>query len=130
MNNRRIDAFMASPAQVVARKAWIFAPYFHDLAIWVPRNAVVVNKTQFDALPAEVRKAMLDAAKFAEDRAWEAVVKDHADRRAFLATAGGSVVAPAAEIVEAFAGLGRQLGDEWAKSAGPDGDAILAAFRK
>jgi TRAP-type C4-dicarboxylate transport system substrate-binding protein len=130
MNSRRIDAFTASAAQVATRKAWVFAPYFHDFAIWVPRNAVVVNRAHFDALPAEVRKAMLDAAKFAEDRAWDAVAKDHADRRAYLASAGAAVVTPGAPFIEAFASIGRQMADDWVKSAGPDGEAILAAFRK
>lgn len=130
INTRRIDAFTASAAQVATRKAWIFAPYFMDVAIWVPRNAVAVNKAQFESLSADVRKAMLDAAKFAEDRAWEAVVKDHADRRTYLSAAGASVLSPDAAMMEAFGAIGRQMGEDWMKNAGADGEAILAAYRK
>lgn len=126
--SHRIDAFTASAGQVASRKAWTFAPYFHDLAIWIPRNAVVANKAQFDALPAEVRKAIVEAAKFAEDRAWEAAAKDQSERRTYLAASGAIVVTPD-PTTESFAGVARQIADEWVKAAGPDGEAILQAYR-
>jgi TRAP-type C4-dicarboxylate transport system substrate-binding protein len=127
---RRLDAFTASAAQFASRKYAAFAPYFHDLRIWIPRNAVVVNKAQFDALSPDVRKAMLDAAKFAEDRAWTAAAADDAERQAQLMSEGGFVVTPSVQTVRAFADVGRIFGDEWAKAAGPDGQAILDAYRK
>lgn len=129
MRSHRIDAFTASAGQVASRKIWTFAPYFHDLAIWIPRNAVVVNKAQFEALPAEMRAAMIEAAKFAEDRAWKAAAKDHEERRAGILQAGGRVVESSA-LVASFDGIGRQIAGEWMRAAGPDGEAILQAYRK
>lgn len=129
MRSHRIDAFTASAGQVAARKAWTFAPYFHDLAIWIPRNAVVANKAQFDALPAEVRKAMTEAARFAEDRGWEAAARDQAERRASIMRSGGQVIESAA-LSASFDNIARQIAGEWIKAAGPDGEAILKAYRK
>ncbi|WP_342358633.1 TRAP transporter substrate-binding protein DctP [Terrarubrum flagellatum] len=130
MKGGRLDVFTASAGQVAARKVWTFAPYFYDASLWIPRDAVVVNKAQFEALPAEIRKAMLDAAKFAEDRAWEAAAADYAEQRAALKAAGATVIQPTPGFMAAFAGVGRQIADEWVKLAGADGEAIMQAYRK
>ncbi|MBN9061964.1 MAG: TRAP transporter substrate-binding protein DctP [Rhizobiales bacterium] len=129
MTLHRIDAFTASAGQFVSRNVWTFAPQFHDLSIWIPRNAVVANKAQFDALAPEVQKAMLDAAKFAEKRAWAAAEQEHAARVRSIPALGGQVVASQA-LLDSFGPVGRQIAGEWSKAAGPDGEAILQAYRR
>lgn len=130
INTNRIDGFVASVGQALVRKAWIVAPYFHDLALWIPRSAVIANRPQFEALPAEIRKAMAEAARFAEERAWDAVVKDAAAREAELAAAGGVIVPASAAFARDLGAVGRHIAEDWLKVAGPDGPAILDAYGK
>ena len=47
-----------------------------------------------------------------------------------LKTAGITVLPPTPELKAGFAKIGATIASEWEKSAGADGAAILAAYRK
>jgi len=101
-----------------------------DTQAWQPRNIVFVNKEAFDKLNAAEKKAVLDAAKVAEDRGWKASLEEMTIKTKALKDAGIKVVTPSPELKAGLAKVGATITAEWEKSAGADGAAMLAAFRK
>ncbi|MGL4323797.1 MAG: TRAP transporter substrate-binding protein [Beijerinckiaceae bacterium] len=125
-----VDAFTASPSQALSRKAAAYTPYFHRTNVWIPRNAVVVNRAAFDGLPAADRKALLDAASKAEEQGW---IQSEAEARQLeerLTTAGFSVVDPSADFMTGVRRIGREILTDWLKDSGEDGAALLDRIYK
>jgi TRAP-type C4-dicarboxylate transport system substrate-binding protein len=80
-------------------------------------------------LPKDQQDALLKAAAAAEPRGWEMSKAREKEGDETLAKNGVSVNEPSAEIKSALAKIGDQMAAEWEKSAGPDGQAILKAYR-
>jgi len=126
----RVEATITSPSTGVDAKFWDFLSYYHDTQAWLPRNMVVVNKAAYDRLPDASKKALQDAAKATEDRGWKMSQEETATRTQQLKDNKMNVVVPSPELKAGFQKIGGQIADEWEKSAGADGKAILDAFRK
>lgn len=126
----RVEAMFTSPSTGVQIKAWDFLTHYHDLQGWQPRNIVFVNKSALDKLPADQRKALTDAAKAAETRGWAASEKETVEQTKTLADNGIVVVKPTPALKKALQEIGATMAKEWQASAGPEGKAILEAYRK
>ncbi len=126
----RVEAMITSPSTGVDSKAWDFLTHYHDLQGWQPRNIVFVNKEAFDKLPAAQKKALTDAAKAAEDRGWAASEKETAEKTKVLADNKVVIVQPTPALKKALQDIGGAMAKEWETSAGEDGKAIMAAYRK
>jgi TRAP-type C4-dicarboxylate transport system substrate-binding protein len=125
----RVEAMVTSPATGVDSKAWDFLTHFHDLKGWQPRNIVFVNKAAFEKLPADHQKAVLTAAAAAEKRGWEVSEKETERTTKVLADNKIVIVKPSSELREALQKIGATMAEEWEKSAGADGTALLKAYR-
>jgi TRAP-type C4-dicarboxylate transport system substrate-binding protein len=125
-----VQAMITSPSTGANSKAWDFLDHYYDTRAWLPKNIVVVNARAFDALSADVQKAVMDAAAAAEARGLEMSMSETDAKTKILADNGITVGAPSGELKEAFAKAGATMAEEWAKSAGDDGKAILDAFNK
>jgi TRAP-type C4-dicarboxylate transport system substrate-binding protein len=125
----RVEAMATSPATGVDSKAWDFLTHYHDLKGWQPRNIVFVNKAAFEKLPADQQKAMLTAAAAAEKRGWETSVKETERTTKVLAENKLVIVQPTPELRDALVKIGAPMAEEWEKSAGADGAALLKAYR-
>lgn len=126
----RVEAMITSPSTGVNSKAWDFLTHYHDLQGWTPRNIVFANKSAFDKLPAEQKKALTEAAKAAEERGWAASEKEAVEQTKVLADNKIVVVKPTPELQKAMQEVGATMAKEWEASAGADGKAILDAYRK
>ncbi|MGL4496350.1 MAG: TRAP transporter substrate-binding protein DctP [Beijerinckiaceae bacterium] len=122
----RLDAFTASPAQAMARKAAGYAPFFHKVGTWIARDAVVVNKAAFEGLAAEDRKTLIEAARQAEEQGWAQAEAEAAQQEERLKSNGFSVVETTQDFHDALRRIGRELAMQWLKDAGEDGNALLA----
>ena len=125
-----VNANITSGATGYDTKAWEQVKYFYDAQAWLPKNIVFVNEKEFSALDKATQDAVLKAAADAEARGWktsEEKTKWYLEQLA----KNGMMVAPP---VPAFAGELKKIGDtmtsEWTKQAGPDGQAIVDAYRK
>lgn len=125
----RVEAMATSPSTGVDSKAWDFLTHYHDLRGWQPRNIVFVNKAAFEKLPADQQKAMLTAAAAAEKRGWETSIKETERTTQALADNKIIIVQPTPELREALVKIGATMAEEWEKSAGTDGAALLKAYR-
>jgi TRAP-type transport system periplasmic protein len=65
-----LDAMITSGATGVDSQAWDYLTHYYDVNAFLPQNVVIVNKAAFHGLPADVRTAITDAAKRAEERGW------------------------------------------------------------
>ncbi|MBN9048687.1 MAG: TRAP transporter substrate-binding protein [Rhizobiales bacterium] len=126
----RVDVMITSASTGVDTKAEDYLTHYYDTQAWLPRNMVFVNKDAFAKLSAEQQKAVLDAAKVAEERGWKASEEEMSIKTSALKAAKIKVLPPSPELKAGLAKIGETITTEWEASAGADGKAILAAFRK
>ncbi len=126
----RVESMITSPTTGVDSKVWDYLTHFHHTQAWLPRNVVIVQKEAFDKLSAAEKKAVTDAAKAAEDRGWKMSEGETDKALKILADNKIVVVQPSDALKKGFAKVGATMTEEWEKAAGPDGKALLAAYRK
>jgi TRAP-type C4-dicarboxylate transport system substrate-binding protein len=91
---------------------------------------IFVNKAAFDRLDKGTQQAISNAAKTAEERGWKLSqdkTKWYTDQ---LAAHGMKVQAPSEALRSGLQKIGEQLTSDWLKKAGPDGQAVIEAYRK
>ncbi len=125
-----VDNFLTSSASGVDSKLYEQTKFFYIVNAWLPRNATVVNKKAFDALDKATQDAVIAAGKAAEERGWAtsrakdmAYIKD-------LTKNGMTTGLASDEIRDGLNKIGETMTDDWIKSAGADGKAIIDAYRK
>jgi TRAP-type C4-dicarboxylate transport system substrate-binding protein len=126
----RVDVMITSASTGVDTKSQDYLTHYIDTQAWLPRNIVIVNKAAFDKLSAAEQKAVTDAAKAAEDRGWKLSIDEMTIKTKALKDAGIKVLPPSLELKDGLAKIGSTIASEWEKSAGPDGAAMLATYRK
>jgi len=91
---------------------------------------VLVNKKSFDALDKPTQDAVLKAAADAETRGWKLSQEKNEWYKKALAEKGMKIVAPPPKLTADLKQVGVVMLADWEKKAGPDGQAIISAFRK
>lgn len=125
-----VEANMTSGATGVDSKLYEHMKYYYDVQAWLPKNAIIVNQKAFDALDKPTQDAVVKAAVEAETRGWTASRKVNADTMAVLKAKGMNIEAPSAQLKADMQKVGETMVKEWLTKAGPDGQAMLDAFRK
>ena len=125
-----VEANMTSGATGVDSKLYEHLKFYYDVQAWLPKNAVIVNKRAFDALDKATQDALLKAAADAETRGWAASQKVNTDTLAVLKTNGMAVSPPSATLKADMMKVGDTMLKEWLAKAGPEGQAMLDAYRK
>ncbi len=126
----RVDVMITSASSGVQSKAEQYLTHYIDTQAWLPRNMVFVNKAAFDKLTPAEQKAIGEAAQSAETRGWELSAEEMTVKTKALKEAGIIVVPPSDALKSGLAKIGDTIAREWAASAGADGEAMLAAYRK
>ncbi|MCD6681281.1 MAG: TRAP transporter substrate-binding protein [Burkholderiaceae bacterium] len=125
-----VEAFITSGSTGYDTKAYEHIKYFYDTQAWLPKNAVIVNQSAFDKLDKPVQEAVLKASAEAETRGWKTSQEKTAWYLDQLKKNGMQVLPPTPKMVSEFEKVGEVLVDDWVKQAGPEGKAILDAYRK
>lgn len=125
----RVDAMITSPSTGANTKVWDFLTHYYDTQAWLPKNIVVVNKVIFDALDEASRNALLDAAKAAEARGWEASKQETAIQTKTLADNGVNVAMPSEALAASMREIGETMTEEWLEQAGADGKTIIDSYK-
>jgi TRAP-type C4-dicarboxylate transport system substrate-binding protein len=126
----RVDVMITSASTGVDTKSQDYLTHYIDTQAWLPRNIVIVNKAAFDKLSDAEKKAVTEAAKSAEERGWKFSIEEMTIKTKALKDAGIKVMPPSPELKDGLAKIGSTIASEWEKSAGPDGAAMLATYRK
>lgn len=125
-----VNAFITSAATGYDSKVWESLDHFYDVQAWIPKNLTFVNKAAFDGLDKPTQEAILKAAATAETRGWQMWRDKSGWYLDQLKAKGMKVQPPGPELAAGFRKLGEQLTADWLKKAGPDGQAIVDAYRK
>lgn len=126
-----ITGMLTSPATGVDTQAWDFSHYYYDVRAFIPKNFVIVNARAFAKLSAASQQAVLDAAAQAEQQGWTLVEAKTGELVKTLADKGMQVSANAPGDIDAgFRTIGQTMVNEWLSKAGPDGQAIIDAYRQ
>lgn len=125
-----VEAFMTSSSTGYDAKVYEQVKYYYTTNAWLPKNAVLVNKTAFEALDKPTQEALMQAAATAEQRGWklsEAKDKEYIEG---LRKNGMQVIEPSPELKAGMLKVGETMLKEWLDKAGPDGKAIVDAYQK
>ncbi len=125
-----IESYMSSGSTGFDTKTYEHLKYWYDTQAWLPKNAVIVNKAAFDALDAATQAAVQKAAAEAEARGWAASKRVNTETLDKLKANGMNIVAPSAQLKADMKKVGDTMLVEWLDKAGPDGKALVDAFRK
>lgn len=125
-----VEATMTSGSTGYDSKIYESIKLFHDTQAWLPKNAVIVNKKAFDALDKASQDALLKAAAQAETRGWKVSAEKTEWYKKALAEKGMTIVTPAPKLMSDMRQVGEIMLSDWLKKAGPEGEAIIAAYRK
>ena len=125
-----VESTMTSGATGVDSKLYENLKYYYDTQAWLPKNAVLVNKEAFDKLDKPTQDAVLKAAADAEVRGLAASKKVNVDTLEKLKANGMQVVTPSPQLKADLKKVGDTMLKEWLDKAGPEGQALLDAFKK
>ena len=124
-----VQNFLTSSASGVESKLFEQVKYFYPVSAWLPRNATVVNQKAFDALDKPTQEAVLKAAGAAEQRGWAASEQLNSEFIKELGVKGMSIAEPSDSLKKELAAIGETMTADWLKTAGPEGQAVIEAYR-
>lgn len=125
-----VESNMTSGATGVDSKLYEHLQFYYDVQAWLPKNAIIVNNKAFDALDKSTQDAVVKAAAKAEIRGWAASRKVNTDTMAVLKANGMTIEPPSAQLKTDMQKVGDTMLKEWLAKAGPEGQAMLDAYRK
>jgi TRAP-type C4-dicarboxylate transport system substrate-binding protein len=125
-----VNAFMTSGSTGYDSKAWETMTHFYDTQAWIPKNVTFVNKAAFDALDKPTQDAILKAAAVAEERGWKLAEEKAKWYLEQLQANKMKVLPPPPALKAGLEKVGEQLTADWLKKAGPDGEAVIATYKK
>jgi TRAP-type C4-dicarboxylate transport system substrate-binding protein len=125
-----IESYMSSGATGYDTKTYEYIKFWTDTQAWLPKNAVLVNKAAFDALDKPAQAALMKAGADAEARGWALSKAKNAEYIDLLKKNGMTIVAPSAQLTTDMKKIGDTMLKEWLEKAGPEGQAVVDAYRK
>ncbi len=125
-----VESNMTSGATGVDSKLYEHLKFYYDVQAWLPKNAVIMNKRAFDALDKPTQDVVMKAAADAELRGWAASEKVNADTLAILKANGMQILPPSPQLKADLQKVGETMLKEWLDKAGPEGQALISAYRK
>lgn len=125
-----VESYMSSGSTGVDSKTYEHLKYWYDTQAWLPKNALIVNKAAYDALDAPTKAAVQKAAADAETRGWAASKRVNTESIDKLKANGMTIVAPSAQLKADMKKVGDTMLTEWLDKAGPEGKALVDAYRK
>jgi TRAP-type transport system periplasmic protein len=125
-----VQSYMSSGSTGYDTKTYEHIKYWYDTQAWLPKNAVIVNKKSWDALDPATQAAVSKAAAEAEARGWKLSQEKNEWYKKALAEKGMKIMTPPPKLMADMRQVGAIMLTDWEKRAGPDGQAVVAAFRK
>ena len=125
-----IDSYMSSGATGWDSKTYEHIKNWYDTQAWLPKNAIIVNASAFDALDKSTQDAVLKAAVDAEARGWKLSQEKNQWYVDQLKSKGMNIITPSAQLVSDMKKIGDTMITDWVKKAGADGQAVVDAYKK
>ena len=125
-----VESYMSSGSTGFDTKTYEHIKNWYDTQAWLPKDAVLVSQKAFDALDKPTQDALLKAAAEAETRGWKVSEEKNDWYKVQLKDKGMSIITPSAQLMGDMKKVGEVMVGDWLKKAGPEGQAIVDAFKK
>ena len=125
-----VESYMSSGSTGADTKTYEHLKFWYDTQAWLPKDAVIVNKAAFDKLDKATQDAVMKAAATAETRGLEASKKVNTESLDKLRAGGMQILPPSPQLKADLQKVGETMLKEWLEKAGPEGQALVDAFRK
>jgi TRAP-type C4-dicarboxylate transport system substrate-binding protein len=125
-----IDSYMSSGSTGYDSKTYEHIKNWYDTQAWLPKNAVLVNRAAFNALDKPTQDALMKAGAAAETRGWAASRAENDRTLGMLKQNGMSIITPSPQLKADMKQVGDVMLKEWLDKAGPEGKAMVDAYRK
>ncbi|MFZ9440386.1 MAG: TRAP transporter substrate-binding protein [Hylemonella sp.] len=125
-----VESYMSSGATGFDTKTFEHIKNYYDTQAWLPKNAVIIHKRSFDALDKASQEAVLKAGSEAETRGWAMSRKVNTESLDKLRANGMTIHQPSAQLKADMVKVGDTMLKEWLEKAGPEGNALVTAYRK
>ncbi len=123
------QAMISSGATGYDRKVWESLTHFYDVKAWLPRNYMLVNLKSWNGLDQPTRDVMNGCAGLAEYAGdWRSIQYSDFTLNQ-LAAHGMKVAPPSPELAKQLRAIGAKMTAEWLAKAGPEGQAIIDAYK-
>lgn len=124
-----VNAMVTSAQTGVDTQAWDYCRVFTPVNFTFTRNAVLVQKRAFDALPAAAQAAIRAASAKAEAEGYRLAEAATASTQATLQQRGLTIAEPTAELLAGMRRISATMTEEWVGRTGEDGQKLIAAYR-
>lgn len=125
-----VDSYMSSGSTGYDSKTYEHVKYWYDTQAWLPKNAILANKSALDALDKPTRDALMKASAEAEKRGWALSEEKNTWYIDQLKSKGMSIEKPSAQLASGLQKIGETLLADWLKKAGAEGKEVVDAYRK
>ncbi len=125
-----IDSYMSSGSTGYDTKTYEHIKNWYDTQAWLPKNAALVNRAAFNALDKPTQDALLKAGAEAEARGWAASKAENVRTQNLLKQNGMNIITPSPQLKADMKKVGDTMLKEWLAKAGPEGQALVDAYRK
>jgi TRAP-type C4-dicarboxylate transport system substrate-binding protein len=123
------DSFISSGSTGYDRKVWEHMTHWYDVAAWLPRNMVFVNKEAWGAIDDASRQAVEDCAAEAAAAGTAESARLNDWYKEQLTSNGMSVQPPGDTLRADLEKIGQTMTDEWLEATGEAGKAIADAYK-
>jgi TRAP-type transport system periplasmic protein len=125
-----VESYMSSGSTGYDTKTYEHIKYWYDTQAWLPKNGVLMNKAAFDALDKPTQAAVSKAGADAEARGWITSRAKNTEYIDLLKKNGMNIMPPPAQLKADMKKVGDTMLKEWLEKAGPEGQAVVDAYKK
>jgi TRAP-type C4-dicarboxylate transport system substrate-binding protein len=123
------DSFISSGSTGYDRKVWEHMTHWYDVAAWLPRNLVFVNKDAWAAQDEATQQALRDCAAQAATAGTAESARLNDWYKEQLAANGMSIQPPGDTLRADLEKIGQTMTDEWLEATGEVGKKIVDAYK-
>jgi TRAP-type transport system periplasmic protein len=124
-----VNAQLTTAPVAADTQAWDTTRVFTRINLATSNNGVIVNRRAFDALPGPQQEALRTAADRAAARAWSMAAEADETALSRMRERGMQVMEMSPALAESLREPARVLTEDWLQRAGPEGRALLDAYR-
>jgi TRAP-type C4-dicarboxylate transport system, periplasmic component len=125
-----VDSYMSSGSTGYDTKTYEHIKKWYDTQAWLPKNAVIVNRSAFNALDKPTQQALLQAGAAAEKRGWAMSQKANVETLEKLKANGMEILTPSPRLKADMKKVGDTMLKDWLEKAGAEGKQLVDAYRK
>ena len=123
------DSMVSSSSSGNDYRVWENLNYFYEVDAWLPRNYVMVNSGTWSGVSRSNRNVIRGCAELAEYTGFWRSIENTVVALQGLREGGMTVAKPNPAMEAELEEIGKAMTAEWLEVAGPEGKAIIDAFR-